>query len=208
MKPSTFKFGELFTTYFKSPVTAKTAAINRKDYGSALLMNGLTLVSYYIYAICLQGGLSIRYHFEFSAVLSLLYPLLFFAIILGFQFLDVFIYSVYSNSRKRLVNNKTAFPIYINISTSRIFSIMLLFFASLMSLASPILGAIIVLSVISISIMSSAISKIRYGMEPTSFGDEVIYVLTGFFSFLLATLLLILFIYLYVRLSVSIFDFI
>lgn len=206
VKPSNFKFREFFLTYFKSPNSAKADAINRRDYGSALLMNGLTLISYYIYAICLQGGLSIRYHAGFSAVLSLLYPILFFAIIFGFQYLDVFLYSLYANSRKHLVNNKTALPVYIHLAGSRLFSVMLLFLASLFSLASPILGGIIVLAVISISIMSSVTGKIRYGMEPVTFADSLVFVIISFFAFLFAVLLIILFLYLYVRLSINAFD--
>lgn len=206
VKTSNFKFGEFFKTYFKSPISAKADAINRKDYGSALLMNGLTLISYYIYVICLQGGLSIRYHVGFSAVLSLLYPILFFAIIFGFQYLNVFLYSLYANSRKRLVNNKTALPVYIHLAGSRLFSVMLLFLASLFSLASPILGGIIVLAVISISIMSSVTGKIRYGMEPVTFADSLVFVIIGFFAFLFAVLLIVLFLYLYVRLRINAFD--
>lgn len=206
VKQSNFKFGEFFKTYFKSPIAAKTDAINRKDYGSTLLMNGLTLISYYIYAICLQGGLSIRYHAGFSAVLSLLYPILFFVVIFGFQYLDVFLYSLYANSRKCLVNNKTALPVYIHLASSRLFPIMLLFLASLFSLASPILGGIIVLAVISISVMSSVTSKIRYGLDPVTFADSLVFVIIGFFAFLFAVLIIILFLYLNVRLSINTFD--
>ena len=56
-KQSNFKFGKFFVDYFKSPNRAKQEMIERKDFGSALLMNGITLLLYYIIILCVEGGI-------------------------------------------------------------------------------------------------------------------------------------------------------
>jgi hypothetical protein len=202
-KNNNIKFGELFKGYFKSPLQAKQASIACKDYGSSLIWNAITLFSYFLFAICIQGGIAIRYSGSISAVLTLVYPIIMFIIIFGFQFLDVFLYAIFTKNRR----NDTVSPAlgtYIFISSSRILPVMILAFVSLISLASPIAGGILlVLSVISLSIYTSVSAKINVGATPVTFLESFLFALTGIVSFIFAVAFVALFVYIFVRTSIS-----
>ena len=202
-KPKTFFFGEFLKMYFKSPLQSRSFLLSHKDFGSCLLLNGITLFVIFIYIICIQGGMAIRYGMGFSALITLLCPILFYIIMLGFQFLDVFLYALYikGTRRKRIPN--PAFNSYIRCSTSSIFSIMILLLSSFFGLASPIMGSLLLPVVISIGSFASMDGKVECGAKPETLLDYFMFILTGVLAFGIAALLIALFVYIAVSSGIS-----
>lgn len=208
-KQKTFFFAEFIKEYFKSPVAARNILNTHKDFGSCLLMNGITLVVIFIYFICLQLGLTIQYDTGFSAVITIVCPILFYALSLGFQYLDIFIYSIYIKGVKHKKMINPAITAYTRCCSSCVFSVMILLLASLFAIISPVLGALLLPSVIGIGICTSAEGKIECGDRPTTLLDHFMFVLTGVVAFGFVSFIVFLFIYICVRSNLSsvLFDY-
>lgn len=194
--------GEFFKTYFKSPEYAKTILVQHRNFSSGLILNGITVALYFFFAICIQLGMTIRYHLSFSALLSLVYPLLFFVIIFGYQFLNIFLYALYKKHRN-LPAAQIALTSYIHCSASWIFPGMFLALASLFSLLSPVLGMLFLLIPLAIILGAGAVGKMVCGEKPVSLLDSFMFVLTGFCSYLLSYLSIALFLYIYAQMAVE-----
>ena len=208
-KPRTFFFGDFFKMYFRSPVKARSFLLSCKDFGSYLLLNGITLFVIFLYTICIQGGMAIRYGMSFSAVITLVCPILFYIIMLGFQYLDVFLYSLYIKGTKRKNMPNPAFNAYIRCSTGSIFPVMILLLSSLFGLVSPIMGSIFIPVIVAIGISASADGKTECGAKPETLLDYFMYILMGVVTFGIAALLIALFVFICVSTGVSsaLFDF-
>lgn len=89
-KKSNFQFGKFFKDYFKSPKKAKMETIQRNDFGTALLMNGIVLVLSYLIVLSIEGGYG-----HFGVGTSLLLAPLVCLFVFGFKFLDIFLYGLY-----------------------------------------------------------------------------------------------------------------
>ena len=90
VKKSNFQFGKFFKDYFKSPKKAKMETIQRNDFGTALLMNGIVLVLSYLIVLSIEGGYG-----HFGVGTSLLLAPLVCLFVFGFKFLDIFLYGLY-----------------------------------------------------------------------------------------------------------------
>lgn len=200
--PKKIFFGEFFKAYFKSPEYAKTILVQHRDYGSGLILNGITVALYFFFSICIQLGMTIRYHVSFSALLSFVYPLLFFVIIFGYQFLNVFLYALYK-THSTLPASQIALTSYIHCSASWIFPAMILALASFLSLISPGLGMLLLLIPLAIILGAGAVGKVVCGAKPSSLLDSFMFVLTGFVSYLLTYLSMALFLYIYAQMAVE-----
>ncbi len=202
-KPSNFKFVDFFKEYFKSPLQARQNAIARKDIGTALIWAGITFVLYFVFALCFQGGLMIRYDWPKILVsFSLLMPIMVFIFAFGFQFLNIFLYGLYS--KKRVANQgNLPLAIIITMGSNRLFSSMVFFVACLFSIFSPILGGVLIAVVVGIDIYTSVMAKLNFGVKPQTFVDSVMFALTGIGSFVLAYGFTALFAYLCARMAVS-----
>lgn len=201
-RPSNFKFGEFFKEYFRMPHDAKFHAGARGDYGSALILCGIMLFAYFLYFVCLQGGISIRYYSFFSAAITLLFPILFFITIAGFQYLNVLFYGLYSRSKMRS-NKPIALPIFCYLSGCKLMPAMIMALASLFSLASPILGCVILAIAIQLDwVYGSFRAKLTYGIKPKTFLDSFVFVVTGIGCYAAALGINLLVIYIYVNASV------
>ena len=173
-KQSNFKFGKFFVDYFKSPNRAKQEMIERKDFGSALLMNGITLLLYYIIILCVEGGIG-----TVQPMTSIFLPIIIFINFFGFQFLDIFLYSLYSRSKKTNKKENVAFSSYIYASTTN--KIPFFFTAIIACFFALILkgtGAFLLIFVVLIDIMGTIDAKIKCGFSPVSFLDSFMFLLT------------------------------
>lgn len=180
-KPKSFAFGKYFVDYFKSPTKARNDMIRRKDFGSALILNGITLFIYFILTICTEGGLMGRV----TPMVILLLPFCLFVTIFGFQFLDILFYGLYSRSRVGKKDMKIAFTSYIYASTN---NRIIFFFSSIIiaifALALNGGGIALVSLVLLVDFMAVADAKIKVGIAPTTLLDHFMFVLTGTLSIL------------------------
>lgn len=202
VKPKTFFFGDFFKEYFKSPSNARKILIEHKDFGSALLLNAISIVVTFLFIVCLQGGAAINYGMSFSVVLTVVYPILFFIIVFGFQFLDVFLYGLYSKAKNPIQIN-TALSSYIACSTSHLIPSMIILLASLMSIIHPAIGLALMPTPLAILLCSNAVNKVEYGAKPRTFMDSFMYVLMGLLAYSLTVAIISLFVYVLVRTGVS-----
>lgn len=99
-KQSNFKFGKFFVDYFKSPNRAKQEMIERKDFGSALLMNGITLLLYYIIILCVEGGIG-----TVQPMTSIFLPIIIFINFLAFSFW-IFFYTAFIHALRKRIKKK------------------------------------------------------------------------------------------------------
>jgi len=168
---------------------------DRKDYGTAFIVDGIALFIYFLFGIFFEVGLTIRYHARFDAVIAFVYPLVFFIIVFGLQYVNVLLYYVYS---KRRVQPKPQVPgsIFIYLSTGRLFSSMIIAFAALVSIGSPILGTIIAsVTLVCLLVYTGIQSKLEFGVKPESFLDSFMFILMGVGFYILGFLLVMLLLY-------------
>ena len=182
-KQTSFKFGKFFVDYFKSPERAKQDMIERKDFGSALLMNGITLFLYYIIVLCVEGGID-----TVQPRTSIFLPIILFINYLGFQFLDIFLYSLYSRSKKVGKKVNIAFASYIYASTTNKIPF---FFVALIACFFALLlkgtGAFLLVFVLLVDIMGTFDAKIKCGISPVTFLDSFMFALIGLLTLMFAS---------------------
>lgn len=177
-KHSNLKLGEFIKAYFKSPDVARDLLINAKDYGSALIMNGISFVATFLFVLCFQGGLVIRYQSKFNAAILFIVPIFCFLFILGFEYLGIFLYSLASKSQNKYSINKAG-ACYISLSASQFLPCCIMAVASLFSLISPIMGTIIVCVVPIMELYNSIHLKSIIGNKPSNFLNSFLFILFG-----------------------------
>lgn len=179
--PKSFAFGKFFVDYFKSPTKAKNDMINRKDFGSALILNGITLFVYFILTLCTEGGMIETV----TPLVALLLPITLFIIVFGFQYLDILLYSLYSRSRSGKRDMKVGFSSYIYASTN---NRLIFFFSSIIiaifALALNGTGISLIAIVLIVDYLSIADAKLKLGIKPTTLLDNFMFALTGTLSIL------------------------
>ena len=194
-RQSNFYFGQFFKMFFRKPNEAKSILAQKKDYGSAFLIGGMELFAWLMFAIFLQVGMGVRYHLKFDAVAAFLYPFVFFIIIFGFQYLNVMVYYYYSKKR---VQPQPAVPgsIFIFLASSRLIAAMVILFAGLVSIGSPILGSLIAsITMVILLVYAGIQAKLEYGVKPESFLDSFMFILLGVGFYIVGYLIVILLIY-------------
>lgn len=191
-RSSNLYIGQFLKHFFHAPSEAKSILAQKKDYGSACIVAGAELFAYLLFAIFFNVGMGVRYDMEFNGLTAFLYPFVFFIIIFGFQYLNVLLYYCYS---KRRLAYQRAVPgsILINLASSRVFPVMIVLFASLVSIGSPIMGISLasVTAVITL-IYTGIMTKLEYGVKPKSLLDSFMFILLGAGFYILGAVFILL----------------
>lgn len=151
--------------YFKSPSKTKSTAVQNVDIPSALISLAVYVISLIISLFSYEGAIRIKTGMDINVGLTFLFAILFGVIFFGIQFLSILFYSLYSG--KRGVSKS----IFIYCAVGKIFPSMLIIVIGLISLISPILGAILFIIPAAIIIIDTFKAQIVFGKVPESFAD-------------------------------------
>ena len=153
VKKSNFQFGKFFKDYFKSPKKAKMETIQRNDFGTALLMNGIVLVLSYLIVLSIEGGY-------------------------GFKFLDIFLYGLYVRKGQQAAET-AKYSYYMCSLTNRIPFMFSALFVMLFSLLLYGAGLVILVIVLLVDVVGVIEAKLNYGRMPSTFMDSFMLSLTS-----------------------------